>query len=109
MMLSVFRGVAACFFQRNLVKGQLIFALTVISSKVMVLCFSQRLDKESISMAARHAVQNVRFQHGVKGDTPQLNAIILQNTAVVLQVLPRPSALSRLPESASAVLRHACE
>ena len=39
-------------------------------------------------MAARHAVQNVRFQHGVKSDTTQLNAVVLQNTAVVLQVLP---------------------
>ncbi|MNE66496.1 hypothetical protein D3C80_1620500 [compost metagenome] len=39
-------------------------------------------------MAARDTVQNVRFQHGVIGNTAQLNAVILQNAAVKLEVLP---------------------
>ena len=39
-------------------------------------------------MAARDAVQNVRFKHGVEGDPAQFNAVVLQNTAVILQVLP---------------------
>ncbi|MNR38788.1 hypothetical protein D3C85_1569210 [compost metagenome] len=39
-------------------------------------------------MTARHAVQNVRFQHGVVGDTAQLDAVVLQDAAIVLQVLP---------------------
>ena len=39
-------------------------------------------------MAARDAVQNVRFKHGVEGDPAQFNAVVLQNAAVVLEVLP---------------------
>ncbi|MNZ56501.1 hypothetical protein D3C78_744480 [compost metagenome] len=39
-------------------------------------------------MATRDTVQNVRFQHGVIGNTAQLNAVILQNAAVKLEVLP---------------------
>ena len=44
-------------------------------------------------MAARDAVQNVGFKHGVEGNPAQFNAVVLQNTAVVLEVL---SNLERL-------------
>ena len=39
-------------------------------------------------MAARDAVQNVGFKHGVEGNPAQFNAVVLQNAAVVLEVLP---------------------
>ncbi len=39
-------------------------------------------------MASGDAVQNVRLKHGIEGDTAQLNTVILQDAAIVLEVLP---------------------
>ena len=39
-------------------------------------------------MTTCYAVQNVGFQHGIKRDTAQLNTVVLQNTAIVFEVLP---------------------
>ena len=39
-------------------------------------------------VSASNAVKNVGFKHGVKGDAAQLDAIVRQDTAIVLQVLP---------------------
>ena len=38
-------------------------------------------------VAPSNAIQRVGFQHGIEGNSAQLNAIISQNTAIELQIL----------------------
>ena len=39
-------------------------------------------------VSSSDAVKNVGFEHGVKSDAAQLDAIVRQDAAIVLQVLP---------------------
>ncbi len=39
-------------------------------------------------MTTGNAVEDIGFQHGIERDAPQFNAVVLQDAAVKLQILP---------------------
>ena len=86
--IGIFRRVAARFFQRDLIECELVFTFTRNLFKGNGFVLQPAIGEAIHIMAARHAVKNVGFQHGIKGNTAQFNAVVSQDTAVIFEVLP---------------------
>ncbi len=50
--------------------------------------FQPAVGKTVHIVAARHAVENVRLEHGIERNPAQLNVVISQNAAIVFEILP---------------------
>ncbi len=85
--VSILRGVTPGLFQRDLIKGELIFLpLPAISSKSDGFVFQPAIGQAIHIMSTRDAVEGVGFQHGVEGNTTQFNVVVGRDAAIVLQV-----------------------
>ena len=86
--VGIFRRVATSLFQRNLVKGELILTLASDLFEGNGFMFQPAVGKTVHIVAARHAVENVRLEHGIERNPAQLNVVISQNAAIVFEILP---------------------
>ena len=86
--VGIFRRVAASLLQCNLVKGELVLTFTSDLFKGNGFMLQPAVGKTVHIVAARHAVENVGFQHGIERNPAQLNVIVGQNTAIVFEILP---------------------
>ena len=86
--VSILRGVTPGLFQRDLIKGELIFTFAGNLFKSDGFVFQPAIGQAIHIMSARDAVEGVGFQHGVEGNTTQFNVVVGQDAAIVLQVLP---------------------
>ena len=86
--VRIFGGVRRCLLQVNLVEGQLFCAF---AGNIFIV---DRLDTQVVArrgvhvVPGGHAVENVRFQHGVEADAAQADAITRENMRIVFQVMP---------------------
>ena len=85
--IRIFRRIIGGFFQRDLIKRQLLFAFPGDIFKGGGFVIQMTVGQAVHIMTSGDTVEHIGFQHGIEGDSAQFHTVIFHNPAIKLQVL----------------------